>query len=78
MNEEGESVFNANTSFFNIDLNYQWRFAPGSDIIFSYRSNAFAFNKDINEAYFDNLNYILSTRLNHTLSLKVLYFVDVA
>lgn len=76
--EQGDSVFNANTSFFNIDLNYQWRFAPGSDIIFSYRSNAFAFNKDVNEAYFDNLDYILSTQLNHTLSLKILYFLDVA
>ncbi len=78
LNEDGESVFNANTSFFNIDLNYLWRFAPGSDIIFSYRSNAFAFNKDVNEAYFDNLDYILRTQLNHTLSLKVLYFLDAA
>ncbi len=78
LNEDGTSVFNANTSFFNIDLNYLWRFAPGSDIIFSYRSNAFAFNKDVNEAYFDNLDYILRTQLNHTLSLKVLYFLDAA
>ncbi len=78
MNEDGQAIFDANTHIFNVDLNYLWRFAPGSDIIFSYRSNAFAFNRDLEENYIQGLSRVLETSLNHTLSLKVLYFLDVA
>lgn len=73
--ENGDPVFKSNINLFNIDLNYYWRYAPGSDIIFSYKNNAF--NDQFIDGYTDNLNSLFEGRSNHTFSLKVLYFLDV-
>ncbi len=68
--------YNSNTNFFNIDFNYQWRFAPGSDIVFTYQSNAFTSDNVINENYVTNLQNVFDNYNYHTISLKVLYFLD--
>lgn len=73
---EGQEVYNTNSNYFNIDLNYEWRFAPGSDIIFAYRSQAFLFNGDVESEYFENLNNTFTQNNTHRFSLKVLYFLD--
>ncbi len=75
IDENGDPIFKSNINLFNIDLNYYWRYAPGSDIIFSYKNNAF--NNAFLDGYNNNLNSLFDGRSNHTFSLKILYFLDV-
>jgi Domain of unknown function (DUF5916) len=62
-------------NFFNIDLIYTWRFAPGSDIIVAYKTG-------INGSFPSNYDYFASVRdfnalpQNHNFSVKCIYFVD--
>jgi len=75
LDDDGNSIYTINNNFFNVDLNYYWRFLPGSDIIFSYKNNAFA--NELLHGYADNLSSLFQERSNHFYSLKVLYFLDV-
>jgi len=75
LDDDGNSIYTINNNFFNVDLNYYWRFLPGSDIIFSYKNNAFA--NELLDGYADNLSSLFQERSNHFYSLKVLYFLDV-
>ncbi len=72
--EEGNEVYKGNFNFFNIDLNYIWRFAPGSDLILTYKNNAFT-DPEL-DRYTENFNSIFQQRSNHLVSLKILYFLD--
>lgn len=72
---------NHNVDFdaFNIDLIYRWRFAPGSDIFFVYKSNITAFDTQTSENYFDNFRDLWRDKpSNESLSLKVIYWLDYA
>ena len=75
LDDEGNSIFESNINIFNIDLNYYWRFAPGSDIILSYKNNAFT--DQLLTGYGDNFLSLFEEKSNHIVSLKVLYFLDV-
>ncbi len=75
LNSEGKSIYQINNNIFNVDLNYYWRFLPGSDIIFSYKNNAFT--DALLDGYSDNLASLFQQKSNHFYSLKILYFLDV-
>ncbi|CAM1374541.1 DUF5916 domain-containing protein [Tenacibaculum xiamenense] len=73
-NEDHDRNFNS----WNIDLNYVWQFAPGSQLIAFYRnsinpSNNFA-PADISFA--DNLSRLFEQDMQHTFSLRLVYFID--
>lgn len=74
LDEDGNQVYKGNFNFFNVDMNYIWRFAPGSDLIFTYKNNAFT-DPDL-EDYSSNFNSIFQQKSNHLVSLKILYFLD--
>jgi hypothetical protein len=68
-----------NFSTWNLDLTYSWWFAPGSQLTFLYRNNAFSSERgmDINRNFRDNLNINLNNeKLNHILSMSIRYFID--
>jgi len=80
-----ESRYNEHNDFsfgvFNIDLNYRWRFAPGSDIFIVWKNNISGVHSD-ETTNFEDLNYNNGIRRlgdfpqNNSLSLRVVYFLD--
>jgi len=75
IDEDGNSVHDQNFNAFNIDLFYRWRFAPGSDIFLSYKTQSF-FDGTFDGGYFPNLNRLGDEQINNSLTLKVVYWLD--
>jgi hypothetical protein len=65
-------TFNA----FNIDMVFNWRFAPGSDLIFVWKNAIYAEDELIRDKYFDNLNNTLKSPMYNHFSVKFLYYLD--
>ena len=74
--QDGLSQYNQNVNFFNIDLNYIWRFAKGSDIILNWKQSIANGNQDFTSSYFNNLSGLFDSRQFNSVSLKVVYFLD--
>lgn len=74
---------NKSIAFFNVDLVYTWRFAPGSDLVFVWK-NAITPVKDSSPASRSAIDAGLGTHLYrtfredqlNTFTLKLLYFLD--
>jgi len=69
---------NVNFNSWNLDLNYAWQFAPGSQLIALYRNSI---NPDTDFAtadtsFFNNINQLFNQDMQHTFSLRVVYFID--
>ena len=70
-----------NFTFFNVDLNFNWRFAPGSDIIINWKNsisggdnNQLVNISDLN--YLDGISSLSRYPQTNSLSLRVVYFLD--
>ena len=74
--DDGVAVYDRNVNFFNVDLNYTWRFAPGSDIIFNWKQSIFGEDRDLDNQYFANLGNLFSKSQENSISVKVIYFLD--
>ena len=78
MSEQGLPLNDESISFFNIDLVYTWRFAPGSDILLIYKnstSNYFSGAQARHTYEYDARN-LTNYPGQNTFSVKVLYFID--
>ncbi len=79
----GYSNYNSfnNNSFnaFNIDMEYRWRFAPGSDIFFVWKNAITAF-EDIPERipsdYNKGISQLSDIPQSNSFSIKIIYFLD--
>ena len=67
---------NVNFNSWNLDLNYIWQFAPGSQLIAFYRNSIFNEDSSSNLDFFDNLNNLFEQSQSHTFSLRFVYFID--
>lgn len=67
---------NNNTNFFNIDLVYQWNFAPGSVISFVWKNSIAREDKKIQYNYFQNVYDVWNTEQTNSFSFKLLYYLD--
>ncbi len=68
-------------NFFNIDLVYRWRFAPGSDIFFVWKNsinNIGSEFSDIQYNYQSSVGRLRQSPQRNSISLKLVYFVDYA
>jgi hemolysin activation/secretion protein len=74
VNEENDP--DANFNIWNLDLSYQWRFAPGSEMILLYRNSIFNLDNRSELVYFDSLDNLFDQPARHNLSLRVVYFLD--
>ena len=64
---------------FNVDLIYRWRFAPGSDLFFVYKTNATDFDPRRAENYGQSFRDLWGdTPRSASVSLKVVYWLDYA
>jgi len=61
----------------NLDISYNWWFAPGSQLTLLYRSNAAKYDNLINKDFGNNYTSLLNNEdLSHVLSISVKYFID--
>ena len=65
-----------NFNSWNIDFVYDWRFAPGSDLIVSWKQ--FIYKSDNNETgnYFENARKTFAAPQTNSVSLKLVYYLD--
>ena len=67
---------NTNFNIWNLDLTYNWRFAPGSEAILLYRHQIFNRDAMADASLGDSFNTLFKQPIKHTLSLKIVYFLD--
>ncbi|AUP77808.1 DUF5916 domain-containing protein [Flavivirga eckloniae] len=67
---------NINFSTWNLDLRYSWQFAPGSQIIALYRNQLFNEDTASKDRYFKSLDTLFDQPIDHTFSLRFIYFID--
>lgn len=65
-----------NFNSWNLDLNYIWQFAPGSQLIAFYRNSIFNTDSDSRLDFFENLNNLFEQSQRHTVSVRFVYFID--
>lgn len=70
--------FDPDTNFnvWNLDLSYSWQFAPGSQAILLYRNAIFQNTDASSLGYFESLSDLFNEPIRHTLSLRVVYYLD--
>lgn len=69
----GEDV---NFNSWNLDLNYIWQFAPGSQLIAFYRNSIFNLDTQSELTFFENLDNLFEQSQRHTFSVRFVYFID--
>ena len=67
---------NTNFNLWNFDLNFEWWFAPGSNLIFLYRNQIFNQDNFSYLDYKDSLSNLFDLPIQHQVSLRVNYFID--
>ena len=67
---------NINVNIFNIDLTYQWNFAPGSTLSVVWKNTIETSNKAVRSEYFDNLTGLFRSEQGNSISLRMLYYLD--
>ena len=72
---DGSALHDVNFNAFNVDAFVRWRFAPGSDALLSYRTQA-NYTGDPEGSYGDNLGALGTEPVDNSLALKVVYWLD--
>ncbi|MGB0837289.1 MAG: DUF5916 domain-containing protein [Flavobacteriaceae bacterium] len=67
---------NYNFNVWNMDLSYNWQFAPGSNIVALYRNSISKEDQLSDLPFMDNIDNLLKEGMNHMFSLRVIYFID--
>ncbi|OAD44959.1 DUF5916 domain-containing protein [Polaribacter atrinae] len=65
-----------NFNSWNLDLNYIWQFAPGSQLIAFYRNAIFNEDTNADLNFSKNLDNLFEQSQRHTFSLRIVYFID--
>jgi len=67
---------NTNFNIWNIDLTYNWRFAPGSEAILLYRNKIFNQDEFAERNFTDSADELFKQPIQHNISLKIVYYLD--
>lgn len=75
---ENEPLNDIAANFFNIDLVYTWRFAPGSDILVVYKNGVGHYDAGfpVSHDYFYNCKQLPGFEGTNNISVKILYYLD--
>lgn len=65
-----------NFNAFNVDLVYNWQFAPGSMLTFVWKNAIYTDEPDTSPTFAQNLSSVLLAPQLNSLSLRLLYFLD--
>jgi hypothetical protein len=72
-----ESDPNTNFNIWNLDVKFEWWFAPGSNLIFLYRNQIFNRDNQSGLDYYKSLNNLFEIPMEHQFSLRINYLIDV-
>lgn len=67
---------NTNFNIWNLDVNFEWWFAPGSNMVLQYRNQLFELNNASALDYYASLSNLFETPIEHQLSLRINYLID--
>lgn len=67
---------NRNFNIWNLDLSYEWQFAPGSQLVALYRNQLFNSTSQSRDSFSESLNDLFDQDIQHTFSVKMVYFLD--
>ena len=67
---------NTNFNIWNLDLNFKWWFAPGSNMVLLYRNQIFNTDNQSGINYYNSLKNLFETPTEHQLSLRLNYLID--
>ncbi|HUH32552.1 MAG TPA: DUF5916 domain-containing protein [Daejeonella sp.] len=70
------NTYDVNFNTFNLDMNYIWQFAPGSELTVTWKDASMASENQVLRGYNKNFSHIFDTPQNNSLSVKVLYYID--
>lgn len=73
----GESLHDINFNAWTIDFIYKWVFQPGSEISFVWKNSIYTQGNMIESNYFRNFGDMITSPATNTLSIKILYYLDV-
>ncbi|MFD0962707.1 DUF5916 domain-containing protein [Pseudofulvibacter geojedonensis] len=71
-----ENNHNTNFNIWNLDLTYNWRFAPGSEAVLLYRQQIFNQDEFADAGLLVSFDNLFNQPIQHTFSLKIVYFLD--
>lgn len=66
--------FNFNS--FNVDLVFNWQFAPGSSLNLIWKNNIYSEDTNTQHNYWQNVNDVLSSKQKNIFSIKLVYYLD--
>lgn len=72
----GNNTPNTNFNIWNLDLSYNWQFAPGSEAILLYRNSIFNQDDQSLLDYRRSLGNLFSQPIDQVISLRIVYFID--
>ena len=76
LDTDNQPLHDINFSLFNLDLNYRWRFLPGSELILAWQNEIFTATSTVERNFLQNIRATyLSPQINN-FSIKVLYYID--
>ncbi len=70
------ATHNINYNIWNLDLNYSWEFAPGSQLVFLYRNSIFNEDQLAHLNFKKNLDNLFTEPVNNNFSVKFIYYLD--
>ncbi|MDX1686223.1 MAG: DUF5916 domain-containing protein, partial [Saprospiraceae bacterium] len=76
IDSKGNSLDNVSQSFFNLDCVLRWRFAPGSDLLFTWKTAIDDADILVDQNYWDESRSLTRAPLRNSFTLKVLYYLD--
>ncbi len=68
--------YNYNYNAFTIDMQYLWRFAPGSELSLVWKNSISTNETEIINSFLENLNNTFQSSQVNSISLKILYYLD--
>lgn len=74
--EDGTTIHDISFNAFNIDLAYNWRFAPGSEISVVWKNIILEQGEPLDINYFQDVEEVLKSPQLNNFSIKILYFID--
>ena len=75
-NSDGTSTSDISFNAFNIDLTYNWRFAPGSEISLVWKNVILENGEPLDYGYYENMEQLLKAPQINNFSIKILYYID--
>ncbi len=65
-----------NFNNWNIDLNFKWQFAPGSELVVLYRNQIGTYDNQSRLSFANNLDNLFKEKQLNSLSVKMIYYLD--